>query len=228
MLGRENSDQAKGIDFPGYQKEYPKDAKLIDLVAHDEIKLGDKSFLETVISRRSVRRFSQNPLTLEQLSYLLLSTQGILNPQRPQFRTAPSGGARHGLETYIYVQRTENLKPGLYRYIPLEHKLLWLGTKENAQMITALNNQDFSPAVTFLWTVIPYRIAWRYTIAAEKLALLDAGHVCQNLYLACEAAGMGTCAIGAYLQKEMDEFLEVDGKKEFAVYAAVVGVANEK
>jgi SagB-type dehydrogenase family enzyme len=55
------------------------------------------------------------------------------------------------------------------------------------------------------------------------LILLDAGHVCQNLYLACEAIGCGTCAIGAYNQEKMDAVLGVDSKNEMTVYCAPVG-----
>jgi SagB-type dehydrogenase family enzyme len=64
---------------------------------------------------------------------------------------------------------------------------------------------------------------WRYGLAAHKVIALDAGHVCQNLYLACEAIGAGTCAIGAYDQDALDALLEVDGRDEFAVYLAPVG-----
>ena len=53
--------------------------------------------------------------------------------------------------------------------------------------------------------------------------LLDAGHVCQNLYLACESLGLGTCAIGAYSQEKLDAFLGLDGQEEFAVYLSPVG-----
>jgi SagB-type dehydrogenase family enzyme len=64
---------------------------------------------------------------------------------------------------------------------------------------------------------------WRYSVAAHRVILIDAGHVCQNLYLACQAIGAGTCAIAAYDQNKMDEFLKVDGKDEFVVYLAPVG-----
>ena len=90
-------------------------------------------------------------------------------------------------------------------------------------MTYALAGQNFKPAVTFIWTVVPYRIAWRYAGAEEKLMLLDIGHVCQNLYIACEAEGMGTCAIGAYMQELLDEFLGIDGEHEFSIYVAPVG-----
>lgn len=75
----------------------------------------------------------------------------------------------------------------------------------------------------FIRTVIPYRTEWRYSILAAKLIALDAGHVCQDLYLASEAIGAGTCAIGAYWQEEMDTILVVDQEEEFAIYVARVG-----
>jgi nitroreductase len=52
---------------------------------------------------------------------------------------------------------------------------------------------------------------------------LDAGHVCQNLYLAATAVGAGVCAIDAYDQSEIDAALGVDGQDEFTVYCAAVG-----
>ena len=64
---------------------------------------------------------------------------------------------------------------------------------------------------------------WRYDLAAHKVIALDAGHVCQNLYLACEAIDAGTCAIAAYDQEELDELLGLDGENEFAIYLAPVG-----
>ena len=78
-------------------------------------------------------------------------------------------------------------------------------------------------AVTFLWTAIPARMEWRYDLAAHKVIALDAGHVCQNLYLACESLGLGTCAIAAYDQEACDRLLGVDGEEEFTLYIAPVG-----
>lgn len=80
-----------------------------------------------------------------------------------------------------------------------------------------------SAAVTFFWTAIPARMEWRYDLAAHKVIAIDAGHLCQNLYLACEAIGAGTCAIAAYDQQACDSLLKVDGEEEFTIYAAPVG-----
>ena len=78
-------------------------------------------------------------------------------------------------------------------------------------------------AVGIQYAALPYRMEWRYGLAAHKVIALDAGHVCQNLYLACEAIGAGTCAVAAYHQQAMDRFVEVDGQDEFVVYLAPVG-----
>jgi len=93
------------------------------------------------------------------------------------------------------------------------------------KLVEASLGQTFTgrAAVTFIWTAIPYRMEWRYEIAAHKVVAIDAGHVCQNLYLACEAIGAGTCAIAAYHQELMDRLLRVDGEDEFTIYLAPVG-----
>ena len=93
------------------------------------------------------------------------------------------------------------------------------------QIARAALGQRFAgeAAVTFIWTALPYRMEWRYAAASAKVIALDAGHVCQNLYLACEAVGAGTCAIAAYNQEYCDKLLRLDGTDEFVIYLAPVG-----
>jgi SagB-type dehydrogenase family enzyme len=141
-------------------------------------------------------------------------------------RTAPSAGARHPFETYLVVNRVEGLAPGLYRYLGLEHQLLCLQKGDYAERVgTACNGQAFvgRGAVVFIWTALPYRTEWRYSVVAHRVIAMDAGHTCENLYLAAEAVGAGTCAIGAYDQALMDELVGVDGDDELVIYAAPVG-----
>ena len=138
-----------------------------------------------------------------------------------------SAGGRHSFETYLAVMNVEGLGPGLYRYLPLEHQLVQL--REDGNLGSALANatlgQSFcgAGAVTFVWTTLPYRMEWRYDRAAHRVIPIDAGHVGQNLYLACEAIGAGTCTVAAYDQDAMDQLLGVDGKDEFTLYLAPVG-----
>jgi SagB-type dehydrogenase family enzyme len=168
-------------------------------------------------------------LDIEELAFLLWATQGVRKPEggSPAFRTVPSAGARHSFETYLFIMRVKGVEKGLYRYLPVENELLFLSEIEDMerQLAFACLGQTYAAkgAVTFVWTTIPYRMEWRYSIAAHRVILIDAGHVCQNLYLACEAIDAGTCAIGAYDQERLDSLLGVDGKDEFALYLAPVG-----
>ena len=111
------------------------------------------------------------------------------------------------------------------RYLPLEHKLLLVdgGPGVYQKINEGTNNQNRAAAVVFAWTTIPYRTEWRYSFLSAKLIALDAGHLCQNLYLAATAIGAGTCALDAYDQHKLDTALGVDGNDEFSVYCAPVG-----
>jgi SagB-type dehydrogenase family enzyme len=123
--------------------------------------------------------------------------------------------------------RVTGIQQGLYRYLPLSNELLFVSEVENmeTQLARACLGQIFvaRSAVTFVWTTIPYRMEWRYSLAAHRVILIDAGHVCQNLYLACEAIRAGTCAVAAYDQEQLDRLINVDGADEFSVYLAPVG-----
>ena len=222
------TDQKKKVAFPPLQKAYLADANLIDLVAPKDFTVGKIPLSDAISRRVSHRKFTDGFLTLEELSFLLWATQGVREIIRDGYatrRNVPSGGARHSFETYLCIQRVKGLTPGLYRYLALEHKLILLDVdlEMYRNVNDATEDQNFGSAVVFIWTTIPYRTEWRYSIVSHKLILIDAGHVCQNLYLACEAIGCGTCAIGAYNQEKMDAVLGVDGKDELTVYCAPVG-----
>jgi SagB-type dehydrogenase family enzyme len=224
------TDQSKGIPPPPMEKPPAAGAIRIPLAKRADRSTIAKIDLESAIHNRSSRRrYSDQPLTMEELSFLLWATQGLqrLVGDRASLRTVPSAGARHALETYVSAQRLQGLDRGLYRYLPIEHELVLEYPDENLgrKLAHAALGQDFvaEAAATFIWTAIPYRMEWRYGPAAHKAIALDAGHVCQNLYLACEAISAGTCAIAAYHQERMDALLRADGTEEFVIYMAPVG-----
>lgn len=224
------TDQNRGIAPPPIEKPYPKDAKRIDLPQYDQLKKVSGIDLKTAINNRKSRRsYGHQPLSMEELSFLLWATQGIKQKldDGHALRTVPSAGCRHALETYLCILNVQGLDQGIYRYLPLEHQLLFEFTEENLskRMSQAVFGQSYPElaAATFIWTTIPYRMEWRYGIAAHKVIAIDVGHVCQNLYLACEAIGAGTCAMAAYDQEVIDELLRIDGQDEFTIYLASVG-----
>ncbi|MFW9852515.1 MAG: SagB/ThcOx family dehydrogenase [Candidatus Thorarchaeota archaeon] len=239
------TDQQKKVQNPPLQKPYPKDGKLIDLVAIDEISVGKKTSLyESLKGRKSIRVYNEEIMTLEELSFLLWSTQGVFKIDKHHGasvkKPVPSGGSRHPFETYLIVLRVEGLEPGVYRYLGIEHKLLFEKsyTKEEKKLLFEQEVDDsdegefkklvYQPFilkgnVIFVWAAIPYRMEWRYSIPSFKVIAIEAGHICQNLYLACGALGLGTCAIAAYNQEIADKILNLDGEDEFTVYLAPVG-----
>ena len=222
------TDQKKRKPAPPVQKPYPPNATLVDLIPPGEFKIPDVSVFDAIARRRSHRNYTGQPLSQTELSFLLWATQGVrdvLVDGKYTLRTVPSAGARHPFETYILAQQVTGLDPALYRYLPVEHKLLFMQRIEDlAVKVWAATDTFFREcAVIFLWTVIPYRTEWRYGSISPKLIALDAGHVCENLYLACEAIGAGTCAVAAYNQKELDQALGLDGSEEFTIYTAPVG-----
>lgn len=228
------TDQRRGHPPPPVQKGCDPGATRVKLAGPEQ--WGDvvrTMGLDRIIQgRKSRRNYTGEPLLYEELSFLLWATQGVRKQVRgtAAYRNVPSAGARHSFETYIFVRNVLGLQPGLYRYLFLSSELVFLKEVEHMslELSRAALGQKFvgAGAATFVWSCIPYRMEWRYGPTSYRVILMDAGHVCQNLYLACEALGAGTCAVAAYDQEAMDRLLGLDGHDEFAVYLAPVGRAR--
>lgn len=224
------TDQNRGIKAPPLQKPPVQGQTLVPLPGRDAFEAFRGTDLVDAISQRSSRRrFLAQSLSLAELAWLLWSTQGVTEWLAPGCarRTVPSAGCRHAFESYVIVDGVASLTQGVYRYLPLDHALVFEHPVD--QLATVLTMATLGQAfvaeapVTFAWTVIPYRMEWRYAAAAHRVIAMDAGHLCQNLYLGCAAIDAGTCAVAAYHQEQMDALLKVDGEDEFTIYLAPVG-----
>jgi SagB-type dehydrogenase family enzyme len=222
--------QHRGEPPPLVEKPCSEGQDRIDLPPPGELEgIGTVSVADAIAARKSHRSYTDTPLGLDEISFLLWATQGVRKVHSPAavFRTVPSAGCRHAFETYLCALNVDGLRPGIYRYLPLEHQLCL--ERESSDLPPRLTEATLGQrfvgraAATFVWTAIPYRMEWRYGEASHKVIAIDAGHVCQNLYLACAAIGAGTCAVAAYDQELMDGLLGVDGEDEFTVYLAPVG-----
>jgi SagB-type dehydrogenase family enzyme len=229
------TDQSLGIPPPTIEKPCKSNQDLVSLPSSSAFEDMYRIDLQYAIrNRQSHRDFTDKAISLTDLSFLLWATQGIreLIDDGHALRTVPSAGARHALETYLAVLNVEDLAKGFYRYLPIEHKLVVESHDSDAdqKIIKASFYQNWiaDAAVFFIWTAMPSRMEWRYGLAAHRVILIDAGHVCQNLYLASEAIGAGTCAVAAYDQDLMDRLLGLDGNNEFAIYTAAVGKPTEQ
>ncbi len=225
----EEPDRDKGLPQPPLEFEYNPEGVFIDLPSIEDIEVEDISLKQAIESRKTIRKYEDIPLTTEELSYLLWCTQGvkrvILNAAT--LRNVPSAGARHAFETYLYIRKVDGIKPGLYRYLAIEHKLMPVNLDPGVseKFTISCRNQKFinDNAVTFVWSTSVYRMKWRYGERGYRYIHLDAGHVCQNLYLLAEAIECGACAMAAFDDDKINELLGLDGENNFVVYLASVG-----
>ena len=221
--------QERGLPQPPLELPLPPDVVLIALPAPRELDMPKMELRTAIEQRRSVRRYAEQPLNLAELSYLLWLSQGVKEvTKRPvTLRTVPSAGARHAFETLLLVNRVDGLEPGLYRFAASQHALVRLAAPASiAQEVYEScyeQGQVRNSAVTFLWAAVSERMTWRYTERGFRYLLLDAGHVCQNLYLAAETLDCGVCAIAAYDDDRLNQALGLDGDSQWVIYVASLG-----
>jgi len=209
---------------PEVYKRYPGSAR-VSLPAPPT--RGGAPIREVMRARRSVRDFRADPLTSQQVSELLWAAQGVTAEQFGYlFRTAPSAGALYPVETYLIVNRADEVEPGIYHYAVPDHalELIKAGDFRVAIARAALDQKiAYDAAAVFVWTAIFQRCKWKYRQRAYRYVYLDAGHIAQNVALAAVGLGLGSCQIAALYDQEINDLVEVDGIEESAIYLTVVG-----
>ena len=209
--------------------ELPSDAAvLLPLPEAKSLPFGREPLIEVINSRRSLRQYADTALTLQELAFLLWCCQGVQQKsEKHTLRTVPSAGARHALESYVLINRVQDLSPGLYRYSALNHALLPLNISGEiaGKLAAACLGQGMvsNSAVTLFWAAEVPRMYYRYGERGYRYLHLDAGHACQNLCLAAEAVLCGAVPIGAYDDDALNGLIGLDGESSFVVYAAAVG-----
>jgi len=225
----EQSDQIKKLPQPPLVLPPFEKGGIIKLPDPRTIKVNSVDLIEAINRRVSVRAYSEEPLTLEELSYVLWSTQGVkeVTTRPATLRTVPSAGSRHCFEPYVLVNNVEGVPRGLYRFLAVEHSLqeVDLSGDIGERIMKACLDQRFilNAAMALILTAVRYRMMWRYTERGYRYMHLDAGHVIQNLYLCAEAIDSGVCAIAAFNDDVINEALGVDGVEQFTVYLGVLG-----
>ncbi len=195
----------------------------------------ESDILKVIVNRKSSRVYTEEKLTLLELSYLLWASQGVKEIRGKSYatiRTVACGGARHEFELYLAIQKVEGVTPGYYHYLPETHSIECIQEKEDMgeAISESLCEQTWAAkaAVVCYYSIVPYRAEWRYGIWAHRTALIDSGHITQNLYIACSSLKhVGTCAIAAVQTALSNEIFSLDGEEEFIFYAAPIGCIDE-
>jgi SagB-type dehydrogenase family enzyme len=185
---------------------------------------GDVSIEKTLLTRRSIRTYSGEALTLGELSQLLWAAQGITGTEY-SFRTAPSAGALYPLETYLVVGDVENLTPGAYQYIPEHHQLIKVidGDIRKELTVAALGQEWIQEgAVNIIFTSIYERTTQKYGERGIRYVHMEVGHAAQNVYLQAVALDLGAVVIGAFYDDHVKEILNLSGNEQ-PLYIMPVG-----
>ncbi len=227
---QDRSDQQLGLRRPDAVE--PRGGEAMPLPATGNLAMPEISLPQAIGQRRSLRRYSQEPFSLEELSFLLWAScwaRDFRTSERNEvtFRNVPSAGSRHPLECYLLINNVSQVSPGLYYYHPIKHCLVRVDAPQTIaeEIYDGCLRQEMvkTSAFTLILTAVPYRTVWRYQQRAYRYLYLDAGHVGQNIHLAAEAVNAGACMIGAFQDEAMNDCLKVDGVKEFVIYIATVG-----
>jgi SagB-type dehydrogenase family enzyme len=204
-------------------KTYPE-SKTIQMPVPDHIGIPLE---EAMAKRRSVRNYSPEPVRLKQLSQLLFAAQGGTGKIYGQsLRTAPSAGALYPFEIYLAVHHVEGLAQGIYHYGISNHELELVRKGDfRKEMIRAGLKQEMlgDNDVTFVLAAVFDRIRHKYGERGFRYIYIEAGHISQNISLQAVSLGLGSVSVGAFLDREVNEIIGLDGRKEAAVYLHAVG-----
>ncbi len=179
---------------------------------------GEVSVEEAINHRRTIRSYLSKPLTLEQLSQIFWAAQGITE-DRGYKRSAPSGGALYPLDIYAVVgdNGVKGLKAGIYHYDPHKHAALLITEGDFREDVarTALSQMWVARAPLNLVITSEYRrITSKYGTRGERYAMIEAGHVGQNIFLQAEALGLRAGIVGAFHDNDVIRVMKISRSHE--------------
>lgn len=189
-------------------------------------------FSEVVLNRRSQRNFTEEPLSLEDLSTLLQhggGTTGTVSGygyRRLPLRTFPSAGGLQSPELYVSVHAVTGLTPAIYHYHPLDHALELIPSEASGQRLAdfALGQTYLRDAPVVLLICGYYeRLRWKYGERAYRYMCMDAGFMAENFHLASVAMGLGACAAAGFADDALERLIEVDGRAEMLMLLMGIG-----
>ncbi|MEN3037072.1 MAG: SagB/ThcOx family dehydrogenase [Candidatus Methanosuratincola petrocarbonis] len=208
---------------PSPYKEYPGSEE----IALPAFPIPAATLEWCIRTRRSIREYSPEPVSLDQISFMLWASTGLRERTGGyEFRTAPSAGALYPVETYLLVNNCSGLKNGIYHYSVRRHSLETVKQGDFGERLAhASLGQPMcaeAPCV-FMWSAVFSRSEWKYKDRAYRYVYLEAGHIAQNLALAAVSLGLGTCQIAAFLDDEVNKLIGLDGAEESVIYMSSVG-----
>jgi SagB-type dehydrogenase family enzyme len=189
------------------------------------------SLSEAIATATGLESFEAKSIPLRRLSRVLHFTNGVTSRREnassgPQLRAAPSAGALYAGEIYVVAERVRGLVPGVYYYAVGEHALVALRTGSRLREVTAAVTRPGAiegAAAAILLTNVFERYSWRYANRGYRYALIDSGHIGENLRLAATSAGLGWTRELRFEDDALNALLDVDGRREAVCAVHAIG-----
>jgi SagB-type dehydrogenase family enzyme len=184
---------------------------------------SNNSLEESLHQRRSVREFSPAPLSLEEVSQLLWSAQGITSDDGG--RTAPSAGGLYPLEIYLFAGKVVDLVPAIYKYSPSGHEIALINNQDLREALSqaALGQSPVkNGAIDIVFTAFFARTTPRYGDRGIRYVHMEAGHAAQNVCLQAAALDLAAVTIGAFEDTQVVSLLGLP-EEETPLYIIPVG-----
>jgi SagB-type dehydrogenase family enzyme len=163
-------------------------------------------------------------LSLPGLARLLHFSNGVTGPNG--LRAAPSAGALYAGEMYVVAERVIGIPPGVYYYSPRERALVLVrsGSAMDAvgECVERPSEVDNAHAVVLLTNVFR-RYGWRYANRGYRYALIDTGHIGENLRLVARSSAFADLAPSRFWDDRLNDLLGVDGSAEAVCALHILG-----
>ncbi|MBV8078812.1 MAG: SagB/ThcOx family dehydrogenase [Actinobacteria bacterium] len=179
------------------------------------------SFRDALVRRRSSAPDEARSISLRTLGGLLEAGYAVQSGRR----TVPSGGALYPLELYVVALAVEDCSESVFHYDPFAHRLEQLGDADRAAVSSALVDPSLGEraAAVLVLTAMFWRTRFKYGLRGYRFALLEAGHVVQNVVLAAACADVAALPVGGYYDRRVDALVGADGLDEASVYVVILG-----
>lgn len=186
---------------------------------------SETSIEEALSTRRSIRAYKDEPLTLTEVSQLLWAAQGITTSTARGLRTAPSGGALYPLEVYVVIGNVESVTKGVYKYKPHEHELVKVrdGDVRNELAAAALRQTCIGAgSIVIVFSAVYERTTQKYGDRGIRYVHIEVGHAAQNVFLQAVSLDLGTVTVGAFKDDKVKIILNMPNE-EHPLYLMPVG-----
>ena len=188
------------------------------------------SLYSTLTARKSSKHFSQEKISIQQLSDLLYFTageyDGYIDTEKLKKRFYPSAGARYPLEVYPVIIKNSDLPNGVYHYYVRNHGIesLWKRSISKKFLATSIGQPVVQEAAFLLViTGVFDRTQIKYLERGYRFILMETGHMSQNAYLAAIALGLGCCSVGGFIDDDVNDLVGIDGITESVLIVLAFG-----